>query len=339
MSTRILSKQLLLGLLFLFVASIVRGQDTAFITFPSGTRLCDTASYRLVFSDDFDSTELDRTHWHSYSVWSGMTPTEHDNWADARVTSKQSIAKDENVVVKDGICNLILRKETTSWRCDTCRQTFTRSYSTGGIVTYYTRAYRFGKIEARIRFPKHRWAHGAFWTWPAESPSADKDLPELDIVEAYGYKGVPIAGNNGFQHAEWATHRWKPNNAYSLKQSRRFPRQTFAAWLRGAYFDFTKWHTYTAEWDENRIGIYLDGELVDEVWRYYCEDEKGRLQPSGCDPGTRRCYEDSRWPTSDYTSGSNVRLTTDIDADKIHGREGEVGRMQVDYFRVWQRVK
>ena len=307
------------------------------IALAPATYLCDTAAWQLVFSDDFDGAAIDPARWHTFNVWAGMQPAEHDNWSGARITGPHSIARDENVVITDGVCHLILKKELNSWRCDTCRETAVRAYSTGVLVTHYTQSVREGRIEARIQFSKAPWTHGAFWTWPGESAEPGKYRPEIDIVEAKGYEGVPIAGNNGFPHAEWSTHRWEAAGVPSLQQSRRYPRQTFAAWLRGRYFDQSAWHTYAVEWDENKIAFLLDGEVVDEVWRYECLSADGQWRPSGCIPAASVCCEHPRWPSNRDTKGSNLRLTMDTGADKAR-RVGEVGRMSIDYVRVWQRA-
>lgn len=331
-----LSKGLFAGAFFLFAGLQSHAQYT--LRFALGTRLCDTAAWTLVFSEDFDGTTIDRSKWHPFLSWSGMQPTEHDNWSGARLIGAHSIARDENVVLRNGICSLILKREPSVWRCDTCRETVTRPYSAGVLTTHYAQAFKYGRFEARMRFSKAPWTHGTFWTWPAEGPAPGKDIPEIDIAEAYGYKGIPIAGNNGFQHIEWATHRWRSDGRGSLKQSRRFPRQTFAAWLRRSYFDQTAWHTYAVEWDSSRIVFFLDGEAVDELWRYECQDENGAWQPSSCmPPAARPCREDPRWPTNDFSRGSNVRLTMDIDGDKARD-DGEAGQMEIDYVRVWQRA-
>lgn len=302
-----------------------------------GSNLCDTTAWRLLWEDDFNAPQLDTNRWHSYNIYAGMMPRGHDNWQHARIISPHAIARDENVSIADGVCHLILKKGQNTWRCDTCRATVTRSYTTGVIVTHYTQPFREGRIEARIKFSRAPWTHGAFWTWPGEGAEPGKFRPEIDIVEAYGYKGVPIAGNNGFQHAEWSTHKWEASGVPSVQQSRRYPRQTFAAWLRGQYFDQAAWHTYAVEWDENRMAFLLDGGVVDELWRYECQDQNGEWKPSGCIPPDRPCREHPRWPTNRDTKGGNIRLTMDIDADKVK-HASEVARMSIDYVRVWQRA-
>src|SRR5690606_10204023 len=102
------------------------------VNFPSGSNVCNTSPYKLVFSDDFDENYL-KDPWITFISWNGMKKEiapgdsivdDHDNYVNSRwggnPLNPNSIHKDENVVVSNGTCKLIMKKEPVSWKCDDC---------------------------------------------------------------------------------------------------------------------------------------------------------------------------------------------------------------------------
>lgn len=298
---------------------------------PAGTVTCDTAAWKLVFSDDFTDTVLDRTKWHTYAVWAGK---EDDDWGEARWGpngARFQIYEDKNVVVRDGICHLQMTREPATWKCPSCPETRTTSYTSGQLQSYYTNQFSNGKFEARIKFPTFTKAHSAFWLW-AGAPD-ERGQPEFDIAEAYGNPWWPVpfpAYNNRFN--DYSIHFWGKNNGPHYEKMRRFPRQRYINYITGNYFAEEEWHTYTLEWEPASVSFYLDGKLMHRYTKY--NTKKGKPAPCIIDT-------DSKWYVPVWyppvVDGCNIHLSLGIDADVPSQPAGLVGEMLIDYVRVWQR--
>ncbi len=331
-----------------FLGSHVCAQSGSFppVTFSPGDNVCDTASWKLVFYDGFDGTDLDRTKWHSYNVWNGY---EGEDWGEGRYSNGigfgNSIHPDKNVVVSNGTCKLIQMRESTDWKCNTCSMSPVHmEYTAGLIETYYSNHFNAGKFEARIKFPTFKNAHCDFWLWTG------KYINSIDIAEAYGDPFWPYGINNGNnRYVDHELHAMKPEAAspyaaYNVRDDRmgRYPNQTWWDHLFGSWFDQTAWHVYTVEWDTAVIKFYLDQSLVRVEWKYY-QNHYVRHWPfvyknragSGCSPdGT--CKVATYFPY-DAESECNIRLQVGIDRDAFDAGTYYIGQMEVDYVKVWQR--
>ncbi len=268
------------------------------LTFSGNTPLCDDAPWQLVFSEDFEGSRLDTTKWITYVSWPFMRGGDHDHWSAARSDDHMNyIYRDENVVVSEGTCKLLIRRETGNWTCTDCDRPkhYRRHTSAGALATYYSlpdqprNSYNTGKFEARIKFPVFEGAWCAFWTWYGTS------VNEIDIAEAWG--GGLVGSDQ--RRNKYGTHAWWRDsvNPYKLPYDaamggNKFPGQGWWDRLFGRnYHAQDDWHTYTCEWDNNLIRFYIDGILLQSYWKYI----KGRDYPyngknyrltlgSGCNP-------------------------------------------------------
>lgn len=293
--------------------------------------LCDSSAWQLVFSDDFDGPELDRTKWHSYNVYPGQ---ETEYWEEGRYnTWTNCIWKDENVVVSDGTCKLIVKQETATWKgCETCTEV-TRNYTGGILETYYTNAFHSGRFEARIKMPVFEYAHCAFWLWHGDS------VNEIDIAEAYGNPYWPFfplrSGNN--RYCNYSLHSWPPkHNPYNLGHHEirnHYPRQRWIDRLRGRYFRQDEWHVYACEWDSTQVSFFLDGQLVNTIRKYHQDGKEAECS------GNTGAWEVLQGFPYNSRSGCNLRFNTAISKDRSHRSPGfkVLGQMEIDYVRVRQR--
>lgn len=119
-------KQILLGL-SLFVTPLVNAQN-----------------YQLVWSDEFEGTELNRGVW-NYEIGTG-------DWGWGNNELQYYTDREANVKVSDGKLTITCKKEEYNGS----------HYTSGRIQTRNKVAFKYGKIESLIKVPK-----GATGVWPA----------------------------------------------------------------------------------------------------------------------------------------------------------------------------
>jgi len=345
-------KSVFLVLCSLWAAVPVYSQQGAFppVRFPPGKNVCDDRPWQLVFQDHFNGNTLN-PDWLTYNSWAGMPGGDHENWGEARcVYPYNSIYKDANIEVGNGTVKLNVKKEPVTWQCAACPSARNANYSSATIALPYTRSFNAGKLEARIKMPTFKWAHSTFWTYMGGT------VNEIDVAEAYGVSGIPSWQVFGYAPTcNYSLHAWEPGktpetNPYDLKHeevTNRYPDQTWHHWISGNYFSQDQFHTYTCEWDTAVVRFYLDGQLVNELWKYY----QGRTHTSGL-KSLRKTYSykvgsgctlgGGDWKITpgfphNNQSSSNLRFTVAIDKEDGQHADGLLGAMEIDYVKMWQR--
>lgn len=132
------------------------------------------AGYKLVWSDDFNGTQLDLAKWeyrHDSKLLSTQTPN--------------------NVSVRNGMLVISLRKEPVG----------SKPYAGGGVIS--RRVFRYGYYEARLKIAAGSGWHSSFWMmrYNGNDTYGDQRTVELDIIENLS--------NNLFSYGI-NTHRWTP---------------------------------------------------------------------------------------------------------------------------------
>ncbi len=120
--------------------------------------------YQLVWSDEFDGTELNTDNWTIEVNGNGGGNLELQYYTD----------RAENIRVEDGCLVLEARKEEYSGK----------QYTSGRIISKNKQDFAYGKMEARLKVSKGRGTWPAFWmlgygSWPKAG--------EIDIMEYVGY--------------------------------------------------------------------------------------------------------------------------------------------------------
>jgi hypothetical protein len=338
------------------------------VHFARDTNLCDPAPWKLVFEDNFDGDRIDKTKWITYCSYPGMPGGDNEHWSGARSGGEHSfIFRDENVIVNDGTCKLLLRRETNTWVCTNCKDPviFRRHASCGMIGTRRNltdgtdNAYNNGRLEARIRFPAFQGAWCAFWTWHGLG------VNEIDIAEAWGGKQI---GSNQRRN-KYGSHAWGPEpytkppepNPYQVPYDAalgyKFPGQGWwNARFNRNYHRQEDWHTYTCAWDDNQIRYYIDSALLTSSWKYikdmgyaYNGHNYTLTIGSGCNPGKDTAYYLNFGFPHNTRSASQVLLWGRVDhqiglnrSDRLSGKDSVLnpellGRMEIDYVKIWQR--
>ena len=155
--------------------------------------------YELVWTDEFDGTELDRTSWNVEVNGNGGGNNELQYYTDRPV----------NLRVESG--NLIIEARRENYGG--------RQYTSARINTMGKRTFLYGKIEARIMFPSGGGTWPAFWMmgndygrvgWPA--------CGETDIVEHIGNEPQLVSHALHYPYKSggncWSTRQYHEGVAY-----------------------------------------------------------------------------------------------------------------------------
>jgi len=180
----------------------------------------DRAGWNIVWQDEFEGAELNRTNWTFDLGGSGWGNAEWEAYTD----------QPENVRVEDGMLVIEAREDP--------KLPGGRPYSSARIKTQGLHAWQYGRIEARMKLPYGLGIWPAFWMlgannkgWPASG--------EIDILEFIGktpdriYATVHAPGYSGGK---------------GVGTTLMVPADTLTN-------DF---HTYAIEWQENEIRWFFD---------------------------------------------------------------------------------
>lgn len=200
---------------------------------------CVTTEWSLVFSDEFNGPELDRTKWRT---WFPYSEDGSDRAPGTRIMgTSNTIFRDELVSVKDGFLWLDVRAKGGEWYGKVKEHEGSMIHSMGAAK------FTYGRFEVRCRIPKGAGLWPAFWAFGGET--------EIDVFEFCGEKPRFFKG---------ALHRWgKPRFSNSDKKK-----------MDDLSRDF---HVYAVEWERDGISWFVDGELVQYRGRYV--DKRGRPLP------------------------------------------------------------
>lgn len=183
-------------------------------------------NYALVWSEDFEGNILDE------SVWNIETGTGKGGWGNNE--KQYYTGRSENLRVQDGMLQIQALKEDYEGS----------AYTSARIQTKGKKSFKYGKMEARIKFPKGGGTWPAFWmlgngAWPA--------CGEIDIVEYVG--NLPT-------RASFALHSSARHGGSPITNVKYFD--------YNLYEDF---HTYGVIWEEEEdkgrdvIKFTVDGEV------------------------------------------------------------------------------
>ena len=208
----------------------------------------DMPGYRLVWGDEFDKDGPPSAD--SWTFERGFRRNQEDQWYQG-----------ENAFCKDGVLVIEARKETirnpdynpdatgdNAWK----KTREFADYTSASLITRGKREFQYGRLVVRAKIPTAHGAWPAIWTlgtameWPS--------CGEADLLEYYHILGVPHIlanfcwGTEQRRKAEWDETR-RPFQKFLDKDP------DWAA----------KFHTWRMDWDENRIAIYLDDELLNDA--------------------------------------------------------------------------
>jgi beta-glucanase (GH16 family) len=241
--------------------------------------------YTMVWSDEFDGSALDESVWNYNTGGNGWGNNEKQYYTN----------RPENIRVQNGMLEIEARKETYQ----------NNEYTSARIHSKGKKEFKYGKIEARIKFPGGKGTWPAFWTlgnsgnWP--------NCGEIDIIEHIGSQ--PTRASSALHTA--AKNGTKGNNWSSVK-----------------FFDYSladDFHVYAVEWaQEEKDGKDVIRFMVDGV--QYAESWEATIDDVDTWPFSRPHYI-----ILNCAIGGNMGGQIDdgiFDQQRI---------MYVDWVRVWQR--
>ena len=192
------------------------------------TQRMEGADWSMVWSDEFNGSEIDTSKWvFDVGNW---------GWGNEEI-QYYTKAHRKNARVKEG--NLII---------EALKDAQTNIWTSARLTTRGKVSFLYGKIEFRARVPdkKGYWAAG----WLLGDSYVDEGswpyCGEIDILENVGYEIQPLSGD-GIAHLSVHTP------AYYFKRNNQITSTTLVKDMVGSF------HTFTMEWSPNGMTGLIDG--------------------------------------------------------------------------------
>ncbi|MBP7274197.1 MAG: glycoside hydrolase family 16 protein [Saprospiraceae bacterium] len=262
--------------------------------------LCDTRPYIMVFEDNFN--KLDTSNWLTYYPY----PEPHKR-IHSYENCEHQYFKDENVIVKNGICHLIAKRDTIEY--------FGRTYpiTSGMIHSKIAIQFNYGRFEMRCKLPKGQGFWSAFWLWGING--------EIDIFET--------TGNNPFlQHTN--VHIPREQNGKTIFKNFSKAIKTIDS--------SDGFHTYIVEWSEQEVVWLTDGVVIRRLPRYW----NFLGNPVDCPIKKRKRYWQNlmvpvTWEPFNIIAGLGISDECNSWSPPPSANVVFPQSMEIDYIRVYQR--
>lgn len=270
-------------------------------------------SYQLVWQDTFDGTSLNENYWTIEENGDGSGNAEYQYYRKENISFGKEPETGEN-------CLIITAK----------RENYLgKSFTSGRLISLEKVAFKYGKIEGRIKFPKT--ANGlwpAFWLMGDDYRSVGwPKCGEIDILEMGNENGIRNSTQERFYggHFHWGE-----------------------AWNGGAYPNWGRVHTapyslqddfhlYTVIWDDQSIKMYLDLDKYPNNEPYLEMGING-----GTEPGDAGRYFNKPFFVllnlavggyfTGITGNQNINKITALNAANNYEAQ-----MYVDYVKIYQK--
>jgi len=192
--------------------------------------------WALVWQDEFDGSQIDRTKWgHEVNAQGG------GNNELQYYTSRA-----ENSFVKDGVLVIRALKERYTGTEGT------REYTSARMRTFHRGDWKYGRFDIRAMLPRGQGLWPAIWMLPTDWLYGGWAASgEIDIMELVGHEPNKVHGTLHYG-GEW------PNNV-SSGLSRTLPQGDFSNEL----------HVFRLEWEPTEFRWYVDDQLyqTQKQWR------------------------------------------------------------------------
>ena len=185
----------------------------------------------LVWSDEFDGAALDPETWF-FATGDGAEVGLPSGWGN----NELQYYLPDNAQLDNGMLVITVREEEIGFF----------DYTSARINTSDRFAFRYGRIEARMRLPAGQGIWPAFWMLSQDSPYGTwAATGEIDVMEA-----INLGGRGGNRVLG------------TIHYGGEFPDNQFTGTTYTVPTDVTtEFHTYAIEWDEAEIRWYVDDTL------------------------------------------------------------------------------
>ncbi|MCL1957013.1 MAG: family 16 glycosylhydrolase [Fibromonadales bacterium] len=264
----------------------------------------DIAGWTLLWSDEFDGTELDREKWTPDTGY--FLNSDPGTWGWGNDELEYYSDSPKNVYVKDGYLNLTAFKDRKNWtNIDPNRYA---QYASGKVITRGKFSWKYGRIDFRASVPAGQGFWPALWMMPQDNFYGGWALSgEIDVMEV---KGSIQNKSSGAIHFGGA---W-PDNAF-LSGEYTFPAGKTIA-------DF---NVYTLIWEEAEIRWYVNGNLFYKAKNNQWKSNASNAQGNAYAPFDKEFY-----------IIMNLAVGGHFDGYKIPPDNALPATMRVDYVRVYK---
>lgn len=264
-------------------------------------------AYKLVWEDNFDKPTLNTKIWTALVSGDGAGNKELQYYRKENISiAKESFSK--------ASC-LVITAKKQSFKGNSC--------TSGRLSTKGKMAFKYGKVEARIKLPKT--ANGlwpAFWMLGADQDVATwPKCGEIDIVEMGKKTGI----DNGVQdrYFNGACHWGESWNGG------KYPNKGVSSTNNYSLQD--GFHTYTLFWTPDLITMFLDLDKYPNAKPYYEMPITGTALPNE----TSRYFRKPFYLIFNLAVGGTFSEIYDI--NEITALKNGEAKMYVDYVKVYQK--
>jgi beta-glucanase (GH16 family) len=198
------------------------------------------AGWRLVWSDEFDGKDIDRTKW-DFDTGNGFYNYDASTWIGGWGNGELQYytREPENAFVKDGMLHIRAVKESYLGCGYTSAKLKTRKKDGSSLFSQ-----RYGRFEFRAKLPTGKGVWPALWMLPQDEKYGGWPCSgEIDVLEARGQEPTKVLGTLHFGS------RW-PANAHASRD--------YVLPRGGTIADF---HLYAVEWEPGEIRWFVDDHL------------------------------------------------------------------------------
>jgi beta-glucanase (GH16 family) len=198
------------------------------------------SGWKLVWSDEFESNEIDRTKW-DFDVGNGFYNYGANTWISGWGNDELEFytREPDNAFVKDGMLHIRALRESHLGCGYTSAKLKTRKKDGSALFCQ-----RYGRFEFRAKLPTGKGIWPALWMLPQHDryggwPSSG----EIDVMEARGQEPTKVLGTLHFGSL------WPANTHES---------RDYVLPRGGTIADF---HVYAVEWEPGEIRWAVDGHV------------------------------------------------------------------------------
>ncbi len=207
--------------------------------------------WRLIWSDEFTGSEIDRSKWTLVGGGDGFGNNELQFYT----------ARKENAYLENEKLMIRALKETYE----------DKVYTSAKLMTRGKAEWTYGRFEIRAKSPKGQGIWPAIWMMPADMVTYGEwpSCGEIDIMELIGSSPNTVHGTLHYGHPHTYT-----GQSYTLSNG-----------------DFSEdYHIFALEWTPTEMRWFVDDQLYSKQSTWFSSPEKGKEQEPFPAPFNRPFY-------------------------------------------------